>query len=474
MGITPSVQLNVPANFSHFSIMFGYTDRLRLILAPQEIINATRSILLTFWTIQDTTEQPGFIEFKLQGTPFSPSQELDKSVKYLMCLLLKEYFALGYHFKASTDLQRNGTASDALIFERKEKISTYAICLSLNSTDKIRVFAPEEVISYIRSVIIQTWPLGIQREEKILNGWEFKLKGNPWGGWTMDNDETYLSAFMINGIIQALYNLGWLYIGAIKSGKRQFDLNSLYFRFDPVLLQSISSNSQSPSRFFAISLNRNDRIRLINAPMDLVSAVRTAIIESWPLGIQEEFTVNVGYEFKIKGNPWWCNGVETVFSRRLVSSIFRLLRQYYWSLYATCELTTHLNSKSVFFSRYNPTENSNFRPLCISLNESDRIRIIDGNQNHVNAVANSIVNGWPDGIQSQGVYSLSYEFKLKGYPFSGSFSNPIYASVVMMHILANLQYHGAQFICSASVSGKYHSDKHGSYPIDLSSLFFLC
>ena len=37
-NITPSVNLNIPASIklSYFSIQMGYTDRLRLILAPEE------------------------------------------------------------------------------------------------------------------------------------------------------------------------------------------------------------------------------------------------------------------------------------------------------------------------------------------------------------------------------------------------------------------------------------------------------
>jgi hypothetical protein len=187
--------------------------------------------------------------------------------------------------------------------------------MSLNSTDKIRVFAPEEVIRLVRNTIIQTWCYGIQREKIILNGWQFKLNGNPWLR-SANNDETYISAFMINALIQTLYNHGWVFIGSIKSGQSQFDLNALYFRFDSNLLQRLKSEP-NPSRFFSLALNKNDRIRLINAPNNLIDVVRTAINEAWPMGVQEEFNVNIGYEFKIKGSPWWCNGEETVFSRLL-------------------------------------------------------------------------------------------------------------------------------------------------------------
>jgi hypothetical protein len=158
----------------------------------------------------------------------------------------------------------------------------------------------------------------------------------------------------------------------------------------------------------------------------------------------------------------------------LISGIFSVLRQYYWNLYATCELTTHLSAKSVFFFRYDSNLNSRqMRPLCISLNGVDKVRVIGGYENHVSAVANAIVSGWPEGIQEQMSYAGSMQFKLKGYPFNGSFSNPIYASVMMMFIMANLQGQGLHFVCSGDVSGKFHSDKNSSYRTDLSSWFFV-
>ncbi len=113
------------------------------------------------------------------------------------------------------------------------------------------------------------------------------------------------------------------------------------------------------------------------------------------------------------------------------------------------------------------------RPLCISLNGVDKVRVIGGYENHVSAVANAIVSGWPEGIQEQMSYAGSMQFKLKGYPFNGSFSNPIYASVMMMFIMANLQGQGLHFVCSGDVSGKFHSDKNSSYRTDLSSWFFV-
>ena len=150
--------------------------------APIIIVEATKKILQSYWTIQDYNEQPNFFEFKLKGNPFSPYLGTDKQVKYLMCQILKEYFSLGWHFKVSSNLQRLGSSADVAMFERNEQINTYIICISLNQSDKVVVFAPNDVIQLIRKTILTSWPRGIQDEEQILNGWQFKLKGTPWGG----------------------------------------------------------------------------------------------------------------------------------------------------------------------------------------------------------------------------------------------------------------------------------------------------
>jgi hypothetical protein len=70
------------------------------------------------------------------------------------------------------------------------------------------------------------------------------------------------------------------------------------------------------------------------------------------------------------------------------------------NLYATCELTTDLSAKIVFFFRYDFYLNSRqMRSLCISLNGDDKVRVIGGCENHVRAVANVIVSVWPEGIK---------------------------------------------------------------------------
>ena len=65
----------------------------------------------------------------LKGTLYSPSSEFDTSVKYLISLILKKYFEFEYLWIIwNLDI----SSSDAVIFEKREPISTHNICMSLN------------------------------------------------------------------------------------------------------------------------------------------------------------------------------------------------------------------------------------------------------------------------------------------------------------------------------------------------------
>jgi hypothetical protein len=57
---------------------------------------------------------------------------------------------------------------------------------------------------------------------------------------------------------------------------------------------------------------------------------------------------------------------------------------------------------------------------CISLNMTDRIRLIRFPPKHVEQVEEVVRKAWPKGIQSTRVYGVSHEIKTKGNPWSGT------------------------------------------------------
>jgi hypothetical protein len=67
-----------------------------------------------------------------------------------------------------------------------------------------------------------------------------------------------------------------------------------------------------------LTLNWNDRLRLIRFPEPIIDTVRQAILTSWHRGLQNERPYAGAYEFKLSGNPWFGQGVEAVESRAMM------------------------------------------------------------------------------------------------------------------------------------------------------------
>ena len=176
MGTNISIIIKAPPeNFNHFSVK--YVDRsddetrdpssIEFIFAPFEILKSTENILKLLSQIEGTSLKENYYEFKVTM--------LYQRINYLMCTLIKEYYSLGWHYKVSSKFNY-----DATIFEKKENINTYVMCVGLGESDRIIVCAPDEIIELIKQTILMAWGRGIQSGEKILNGFAYKLKGNPW------------------------------------------------------------------------------------------------------------------------------------------------------------------------------------------------------------------------------------------------------------------------------------------------------
>ena len=260
-------------------------------------------------------------------------------------------------------------------------------------------------------------------------------------------------------------------IGAIRTGKRLDDLNSLYFRFDPLI-----KKEKNESVLFALTLIKNDRILLVNAPNDVSFSLKPVIIENWSKGIESELLKKNFYEFKLKGEPFWFSGnFGSIDSRRLVSSILNELREKYWNLYCTCELSAHYNAKTVFFFRKDPTlKFKQFnRMLSISLNESDKIRIINASEKDILSIRSSIKSSWPYDIQYEKKFDLYSQLKLRGNPFKGNFYNPVYVTIMIMNMIDNLQNQDLILLCNCNLSGKFQSKDISVCPIDRNSFCFI-
>lgn len=460
MGATPSIPYNL--NLSYFSLTFSGTDSFRLIQAPKNIIELTEQILQPIWKPQEINRSPGLVEFKLFGNPIVNGGAENMDFKYFLCTLIKIFYEQGWHVDNSVCLLRYGETGSTVLFRNDAPLQTYVACLSLDKTDQINLLGPENIVAYLREVIARNWPLGIQREREFnlkYKSHQFKLKGKPWFSranilYTSEVEEFPVPQLMCE-ILKMFYRLGWKHVSSIQVGIK---LNALYFKYDPEIL---GHNLD----LFAVSLKKTDLIRVVNAPAFINELVRSAITTGWCLEIQQEQAIVNSYEFKLKGNPWTGDSNEAVFSKRLVNKMIEIFKQNSFDLCSICDLSYDCDKVSTFFfNRASAQASVPPKILSMSLNQGDKIRIIDDKCDFGAIVRDCLAKNWIKGIQAEKEYFSAYEFKLNGNPFLGNSQELVDFNIFVLVLLdyINKKFKNIKFIGGADLSAKYIKEENSS------------
>lgn len=459
---TSELQFNIPNPdyLDYFAVQMDRSDRFRLILAPQNIVDLTSQTITQTWPIQNIHNVSGFAEIKLAGYPWYSLGSDDLSVKYFICSLLQRYSEIGWHMKCASDLNRQDMDCSVMIFERKEPFNSSVICLSLNGVDRMRVLGPESVVQIVRDVVTTNWPYGLKSERSLGVGYELKMSSYPW---TRETSET--PTFM-NELIRVLYVNGWTFISGIDTQQRSTGLNALYFRSTQP--NEFNEGELSSSHFMAVSLKYFDSICFHNSNPEIIQAVQNILPSIWPEGIQKEKFEHNTHKFKLKGYPWQSYGADAVTSRSLLNNLFGLLASKGYEIYGTFDTTYIATKKSTFFFKFTPIFNvpTNF---CFSLNSWDRFRVINGNAPIIDSVRAALLAGWHKGIKKEGNYNSSWEFDLHGYPFQTQMAaDKVHTCVMILMVFQYMKPLGYQLISSADTSSK--QDDGNSF--DVHTLFF--
>ncbi|CAF0781579.1 unnamed protein product [Rotaria sp. Silwood1] len=95
---------------------------------------------------------------------------------------------------------------------------------------------------------------------------------------------------------------------------------------------------------------------------------------------------------------------------------------------------------------------------CLTLNWTDRLRLIRFPTNIISVIRQAIQTSWYPGLQKEKEYAGAYEFKLNGNPWHGQGSEAVEARAMMMAVLSALHHQGWYLLMSTDVSKK-KSDK---------------
>ena len=97
-----------------------------------------------------------------------------------------------------------------------------------------------------------------------------------------------------------------------------------------------------------VSLNRSDRLRLINFDPEvaaLVNETLTRFYQSDPLSVKD---YHGSTEFKLKGYPFSCEGEESIQTRKLICRLLEALSTRGWRVLTTMDISRKVTDKSVF------------------------------------------------------------------------------------------------------------------------------
>lgn len=429
--------------------------------------------------IQSSGEDEGTWKIKFRGNPWASIwSDFVEARKLLLCAI-ETLSCFGWTPIVSTDLARIGRQGASVYFVPRPGFVNgqpssdpdALVCLALHRSDYIvvvpgqRITAPERanITVAVSDSIKRVWKSGIQDERAEVGCKMFKLRGNPWHA---NGEETVRTRVLVMNLLQTMNYLGYeLLAGVDASTIDQGDVSSLIFRHVPVpwLRPHI-----------ALSLNMSDRLRLITNNEDEAKAlkpvVHRAILKGWARGIQTERKYDVSHEWQMNGNPWFCDGTDTVDARRLVLHLFEELEAAGWHVSGSLDLSRKITDKSTFFFEPSRSEAPPSFVACIGLHSQDVMRLVNCPQDLVVAITEAVALGWSAGVQQVNEYGGAHQIKLKGSPWSAWGPSQALTRHLMAHVLSAVLRCGWTVVSSADLSAKT-SGGDNPHKLDVDSWF---
>jgi hypothetical protein len=464
MGNTPA-HFDFNMSLSYFAVSFSGSDKLRLILAPGEIVEITEKQISHLYRIQRLNKSDGLVELKLEG---SPVEDLLKAkvidFKLLLAVLIQSYFKSGWHIKSSICLDTYGYNGNTIIFEKSEPIPTCVSCVSFDCVDKVNVLGPEEIVVKVKEILNRLCPEGVEKESK--NSFQHGFKHNGCSWLTFRIKEEYSMVELVGEIFKGLHEIGWVFCGSIQM--HVTEISNLYFRYE-----------QRPTpmhEMFALHLSKSDKISILNPPRLIIELIREMIESVWSNGMQSQTISSNVYEFRLKGAPWRDKTESLVESRRLLNKIIQNLKKLDYKIYAICDLSNKESKMSTFyFSKINEPNEASSKIVSLNLNESDKLRIIDDLDGFSDILRESISQIWPKGLKLESSCSGAIQFKLNGSPFSpfSSTNDTINFSMLILVLFEKVKKgKRLKFIGSADLCSDYIFVENLPYGYNIHTLMF--
>ena len=391
--------------------------------------------------------------------------------------IISEMENISWQISVNTDIGQQMTNS--CLFFRKVEVTDQAEKDFLSRDGNIFTFSPssysnlllidvphnieKDLIDSIRAVCRVSDYKQLETVDGVIVTSKLSLGGLSWTAW--GEDSINVRKMILNFIEAARKHKYELVTNLNTKGTT----DSLLFQHKDSLQPDLREE------MMMISLNRDDRMRLVACPGSVISLVEEVISQHWEGGLQHSKEKSGAWEFKLAGYPWWASGEDTVKSRYLVANLIMKLKSVGWEVAVTLDVSRRLNDKAVFVFRQCPPQTQPFAVL--SFHETDKIRFLSSSHEGqaVEAGIDRILAS-ADIIQDTKPYWKAKQWKIRGVPFSGGYCRGEDQRMIIYELTRVMElFHqqGWRVVASADVSAKYFKSKDREYPLDNHSWFLL-
>jgi len=348
------------AQYPFACISVNSSDKLLFSNFPQHLHSVLQTVVESNWPqkVQNSKLVGDMLNVKLKGNPWIVMGGAEHvQSKVLIKAIIKELEMRQWILYSSSNIKGDG---DTLFFRYDPTFPVdtggyISFFISLGFSDLFRMIdAPTEAVDCARNVINQFWKSGIQQEGQAFDAYDFKLKGKPW--WT-DGEQAVDSRLLLCKLFESLMKIGWRIRISVDLACKSNDKSDLAFqRCVPI-----------SAPIFCLSPSSTDKMRIINAPPDIVEAIKAEVKRVWLFGVAREQACGASFELKLNGNPWGygINGHDGAHGRVLLKYLIKMCANMGWFLILSADTSAHyvkgdtgpsypIDVHSLWFMQMNP------------------------------------------------------------------------------------------------------------------------
>ena len=332
-----------------------------------------------------------------------------------------------------------------------EPVTYFAI--NIKQPDKLHIVPADGNNSALVTKIMETHHSVQDHGFTSRQTYTITLSGHPFSSTSLGDSEA--SSLSMRSawcrLLAELNGCGWEVVTSSDLAQKRSN-STIFFR--KMVGQLAAEQNYRP--FTCIAPSSWDKLIFINLPKTLESRVTMLVETGW--GVQdtkilERTPHGCSFRMKMTGSPWSGEtGAAGVQLRQLLLDLVKLLQTQNFKFVANINFKG--TSDCFFFEPKNcpfglPTPELMF---AISLNRTDRLRVISAPSDVLHLVAAVIQQEWARGIQQVKAYHGSQEYKLSGTPWWSEADQAVDSRRLIGSIIACLKFSGWDISATMEIS----------------------